>query len=74
MKVNDLLNQINEGIERYGECVLDWDVYLEQLEEEDKKGKGNWDRVYDNEGWEYYKSEGGVVLVRDKYFCISVNY
>ena len=74
MKVNDLRNQINEGIEWYGERVLDWDVYLEQLEEEDKKEKGNWERVCDSEGWEYYKSEGGVVLVRDKYFCISVNY
>ena len=77
MKVKDLL----EAIERYKEDypdLLDWEIYTEQIYEEDKKYKKDnqkWEVVSDSEGWEYFQCAGfNTLFPNKKIFTINVNY
>ena len=79
MKVKDLLEEINRCKDKYGEDFLDWDVYTEQLDNDDKflktKSMKGWERVTDGEGWEYFKCFGfSTKFPEKKIFTINVNY
>ena len=77
MKVKDLLEEINQCKDEYGDSFLDWDVYTEQLDEDDKKYKkqGGWSFIKDSQDWEYYKCAGFWTKFPDKkIFTININY
>lgn len=80
MKVKDLVNEIEECKQKYDD-FLEWDVYTEQCDEDDKntkKGKdfgGYWGIVGDSEDWEYFECAGFWTKFPDKkIFTINVNY
>jgi len=80
MKIKDLINEIERCKEEYDD-FLEWDVYTEQIEENDKatkKGKGfgrNWKWVRDSEEWEYFECAGFWTKFPDKkIFTVNVNY
>ena len=77
MKVKDLLDEINRGKKQW-KGFINWDVYIEQCTERDKKYKRTeqkWKIVKDSEGWEYFKCEGFFTkMPRKKIFTINVNY
>ena len=78
MKVKDLLEEILENQKRYGIDFLDWEVYTEQCDEDDKKYKRaqqDWKTIIDSEGWEYFECAGfWTKLKNDKIFTVNVNY
>lgn len=77
MKVKDLLKVIEQNRGEYP-YFLEWDVYTEQLEEDDKIMKverGNWETWVDSEEWTYFKCHGFNTLhPGKKIFTINVNY
>jgi len=73
MKVRDLLEAIRERLEKYGEDFLDWDVYTEQLDSEEREEKKNW--LTDSEEWKYVQCAGfWTTFPKEKAFTINVNY
>ena len=75
MKVGDLVKEIEDCKKVYGEDFLFWDVYTEQLDESDKAHKGDWSKVTDSEGWDYFECAGFWTKFPDKkIFTINVNY
>ena len=91
MKVKDLLKEIEGCKKDYGEDFLEWDVYTEQLNEYDKSVKrgeenpfkdrsgdwtqGDWGKLKDSEGWEYFQCAGFWTKFPDKKaFTVNVNY
>ena len=79
MKVKDLINEIEKCKEEYDD-FLEWDVYTEQISKEDRLNKstgvqGNWGKVTDSEGWEYFECAGFWTKLPDKkIFTININY
>ncbi len=77
MKVKDLLEEIKRGEKDYPD-FLEWEVYTEQLYEEDKQAKRanpQWKWVKDSEDWEYIECAGFWTRFPDgKIFTINVNY
>ena len=64
MKVRDLIEQTGECRELYGDDVLDWNVYVQQLE----KGV-----IVDSQGWRYSRCEGLTThMPGKKVFTINV--
>lgn len=83
MKIKDLLKYIEEYKEKYGEEVLEYDIYTEQIREDDKiikkrtneDGRQEWETIKDSEQWEYFKCFGyNTVFKKEKIFTINVNY
>ena len=80
MKVKDLIEEIEKCKQEYGDDFLDWDVYTEQLNEDDKKFKmedkeDKWETIKDYEDWEYFKCFGfWTIMPKEKIFTINVNY
>ena len=82
MKVRDLLEEIKNCKEEYGEDFLDWDIYTEQIDEGDKQHKKthqdsvkNWGWVTNGEKWEYFECAGfWTKFPKEKIFTINVNY
>jgi len=80
MKVRDLGGEIERCIEEFGEGFLDWEVYTEQLGEEDKKAKKEgiqkgWGILGDSESWEYFECHGfWTKFPKEKVFTINVNF
>ncbi len=78
MKVKDLLEEINKCKKQYGDDFLNWDVFTEQLCDEDKQFKKNspsWKFLTDSEGWEYCECAGyWTKFEKEKAFTINVNY
>ena len=73
MKVCDLLEAIRERLGEYGEDFLDWDVYTEQLDSEERGEKKNW--LTDSEEWKYVQCAGfWTTFLKEKAFTINVNY
>jgi hypothetical protein len=77
MKVKDLVEQIEWYKKEYDD-FLSWDVFLEQLTEDDKsdkRGNPQWKWLTDDEGWEYVECAGfWTAFPDDKAFSINVNY
>jgi len=72
MKVKDLIKEIQYCKKNYGSDFLEWDVYTEQLSEEEKK---DYTTIKDKEGWEYAKCFGfNTIMPKEKIFTINVNY
>lgn len=77
MKIKDLLFEIKKCKKKYGKNFLNWDIYTEQLDNEDKrfKIKENWETIKDSEGWIHFKCFGfWTKFVKKKIFTINVNY
>lgn len=81
MKVKDLLEEIERCQKEYGGDFLDWDIYTEQLSEDDKSLKrskeigGNWKTFIDIDEWEYFECAGfWTICPKTKIFTINVNY
>lgn len=77
MKVKDLLKEIEECREEYGDEFLEWDVYTEQLTEYDKKHKrkSGWEYRADEDEWEYFKCNGFWTKdPKQKWFSVNVNF
>ena len=80
MKVKDLLLEIQACKKQYGDDFLNWDVYTEQLQEDDKETKRNgvqkgWGVVIDGDGWEYFECVGFTTKMPvERVFTINVNY
>lgn len=80
MKVRDLLKELHDTQMQYGEKFLDWDIYTEQITEDDKKYKRDkkgqkWEIVTDGDDWEYFKCHGfNTKMPKQKIFTINVNY
>ena len=80
MKVKDLLERINENIKEYGEEFLDWDVYTEQVDKDDRYDKTegenkDWEKIKDGDDWEYFMCHGFWTEFPDhKIFTINVNF
>ncbi len=81
MKVKDLLEEIEQCLKEYSNEFLDWDVYTEQLSENDKSLKksdefgGNWKTFTDDYGWEYFECVGfWTENPQKKIFTVNVNY
>ena len=80
MKVKDLLEEIKNCQQEYGDDFLSWDIYTEQLDEDDKEVKRvgiqkNWPKLSDSEGWEYFKCLGTFTkFEKEKALTINVNY
>jgi len=78
MKVKDLLEEAERCKAEYGEDFLNWDIYTEQCDENDKeykRGKQNWEILHCGEEWEYFKCCGFWTLFpKEKIFTINVNY
>jgi hypothetical protein len=81
MKVKDLLGEIERCREEYGDEFLEWRVYTEQIDEEDKKIKkgtgfgGNWKWLKDSEDWEYIECVGfWTKFEKEKAFTINANF
>jgi hypothetical protein len=83
MKVIDLLNEINHCKEVYGDDFLNWAVYTEQIDDEDKEAKREiihsngrkWGVVSDSEEWEYFECAGfWTKFEKERIFTINVNY
>ena len=79
MKVKDLLAEIESCKKEYPD-FLEWDVYTEQIGEEDKKTKkgrglgGNWKWLKDCEDWEYFGCVGfWTKFPKEKVFTVNVN-
>ena len=76
MKVKELLANI-ELYKKEHSDFLEWNIYTEQLCEEEKKGfkKQGLETIKDSEDWEYYKTYGFNTLFPDKkIFTININY
>jgi len=77
MKVRDLLEEIQKNRKRYVD-FLEWDVYTEQCNEDDKEYKRTgqyWETTIDSEGWEYFECVGfWTRLEKEKIFTVNVNY
>ena len=72
MKVFDLLAEIEECRRKYGDKFLNWDVYVEQIDNELYK---DWDWLKDSEDWDYIKCAGWWTKFEDKKaFTINVNF
>lgn len=81
MKVRDLLEEIKRCRKEYGDEFLDWNVYTEQLDEDDKANKkstdfgGNWKTFTDDDEWEYFECTGfWTECPKTKIFTININY
>jgi hypothetical protein len=80
MKVKDLIEEIETQRLEYGDDFLDWDVYTEQIWDDDRLSKTeglqkSWRKVTDSEGWEYFECVGFWTKFPDKkIFTINVNY
>ena len=81
MKVRDLLEEINGCKQEYGDDFLEFDIYTEQLSEDDKSLKrskeigGNWKTFIDDDEWEYFECAGfWLVNPQKKIFTVNVNY
>ena len=83
MKIKDLVKEIDECKEEYGDEFLEWNVYTEQIHEFDKQSKRDrvestgkkWGRLEDSEGWEYFQCAGfWTKFPKEKAFTINVNY
>src|SRR5574343_677951 len=62
-KYNDLLYKMLKDVNHYGDKLLDYNIYSEQLKTPDKNYKKspngqNWERFTDSEGWEYFACHG----------------
>jgi hypothetical protein len=82
MKVKDLLKNIKEYQKKYKD-FLEFDIYTEQLREDDKElkrksskdGGQEWGTISDSEMWEYFECCGYNTIFKDKkIFTINVNY
>lgn len=80
MKIRDLIEEIEQCKQEYGDDFLDWDVYTEQIDEMDKVVKTSglqkdWGKVSDSEEWEYFECAGFWTKFPDKrIFTVNVNY
>jgi len=78
VKVKDLLEEINRCQEEYGDDFLEWDVFTEQIDEQDKKMKKanpQWKWLTDSEDWEYLECAGfWIKFEKEKVFTVNVNY
>ncbi len=78
MKVRDLLQQIADCRKEFGDDFLDWEVFTEQICEQDKlfkKSSPAWKFITDSQGWEYLECTGFWTKFPDKkIFTINVNY
>lgn len=81
--LQSILKTIDNLRDRYGDDILEYDVYLEQCDEADKSYKRsklgqNWDILNKkefNDNWEYFKCLGSVgISPEDKAIFISVNF
>ena len=76
MKIKDLLKEIAKCKRLYGKDFINWDVYTEQLDGEDKRYKMSWQSwgvVGDSKGT-YFKCKGSFTKFMDKrIFTINVN-
>ena len=77
MKVKDLIAEIEECKKDYPD-ILKWDVYTEQVCEEDKKTKKvnpQWKWLTDSEEFEYLGCHGfWTKFPKEKVFTININY
>lgn len=78
MKVRDLLGEIESCRGEFGEEFLDWAVYTEQCNEEDKEYKRTEQKMNilgDSENWEYFECCGfWTKFPIEKVFTINVNF
>lgn len=78
IKVRDLLRQIEDCRDDYGDDFLDWSVFTEQLDITDRQSKKTnpqWKWLTDSEGWEYIECAGfWTIFSEEKAFTINVNY
>jgi hypothetical protein len=78
MTIRELQKELGVLLEKHGDKILDYDVYLEQCHEEDKvikRTSQKWDILVDSEEWEYFKSVGGCAFWDEKKaLMICVNY
>ncbi len=78
MKVGDLLAEIIDCQDEYGDGFLDWDVYTEQIDPIDRQYKKNnpqWKWITDSEDWEYLECAGfWTKFPKEKIFTINVNF
>jgi len=78
MKIKDLLEEIERCKGEYGDEFLEWDVFTEQICEEDKQAKKanpQWKWLRDNEDWEYLECAGfWTTFPKERAFTINVNY
>ena len=81
MKVKELLEDIEKGVESHGKGFLEWEVYTEQCYEEDKeykRGEQKWNILIGHDmniESEYFETAGGCgTWLEKKAFCIHVNY
>ena len=77
MKVRELLESIENWKREYPD-LLDYDVYTEQVNTQDREYKERyqkWEIESDSDGWEYFKCHGFNTVFSDKkIFTINVNY
>lgn len=77
MKIKDLESEIKRCKKEYPD-FLEWEVYTEQLDEEDQRYKRNWQDwgiIGDSDTWAYFKCEGTFTkFPKKKIFTINVNY
>ena len=78
MKVKDLLQEIKDCEKEYGQDFLDWEVYTEQIDEDDRKYKKahpEWKWLTDSEDFEYLQCAGfWTKFLKQRVFTINVNY
>ena len=84
MTVQDILIEIQENVEKYGQDFLNWKVYTEQITELDKickRGEDldgfqkDWGHIKDSEGWEYIACTGFFTkFPKEKIFTVNVNF
>lgn len=78
MTVRELRDEMERCESEYGKSFLDWQVYTEQLEEQDKVNKRaeqDWKHIKDGDDWEYFECAGfNTKMPKEKIFTINVNY
>ena len=76
MKVRDLLETIEKRKKDFPD-ILDWDIYIQVVNEEnyESKKRSNWKFINDSEDWEYIECAGWHTYFKEeKVLTINADY
>ena len=75
MKVKDLLEELKDCKEEYGEDFLDWDVAVEHHEKPEECPNCRDNMFTDSEGWTYIKCHGyWTKFTKKRVFTVNIHY